>query len=282
MEKRLKMCLTLLRGLIVMKVPRIVISVVLVLFLTVGFCFGQNTAEGSFVKGVEYAAEGKFEEAKKAFENALKAGPYYYHRAKEALEVIEDVFDRKIKSKTAIHYFKGKSYREKKQWDEAIAEYNIAIEINPKFAMAYNDRGITYRWKGQHDKAIADFSKAIEIDPKFAVAYYNRGIAHDKKGQYDKEISDYKKAIEINPKYAKAYSNRGVAYGRKGQYDKAISDYNKAIEINPKYAEDYSNRGSVYFVKGQYDMACSDWKRACELGDCSNWGITHKALCIGK
>ena len=69
--------------------------------------------------------------------------------------------------------------------------------------------------KSQYDKAISDYTKAIEINPRFAEAYYNRGLAYGKKGQYDKAISDYTKAIEINPRFAEAYNNRGDAYGRK-------------------------------------------------------------------
>jgi len=149
---------------------RIALLARIISFLAINLCYGQNTAEQTWTKGVEYAADGKFKEAKGEFEKALKADPYY-DPAKEALEVIENVVDQKIKSKTAIHLFKGKSYREKEQWDEAIAEYNIALEIDPKFAMAYNDRGIAYDNKGQHDQAIADFSKAIEINPRYAEAY---------------------------------------------------------------------------------------------------------------
>ena len=42
---------------------RIGISVLLILSLAVGLCFGQNTPEQIHTKGLEYAAEGKFEEA---------------------------------------------------------------------------------------------------------------------------------------------------------------------------------------------------------------------------
>ncbi len=42
--------------------------------------------------------------------------------------------------------------------------FNKAIEINPKFAEAYNNRGLAYYIKGQHDKAISDCTKAKEIE----------------------------------------------------------------------------------------------------------------------
>ena len=145
------------------------------------------------------------------------------------------------------------------------------------------NQGVVLLEEGQYDRAIAYFNKAIEINPKYADAYNNRGNAYAKKGQYDKAIADYNKAIEINPRFAAAYNNRGNAYMGNGQYDKAISDYNKAIEINPRDAFAYDNRGFVYMVKlGNKNKACSDWKRACELGDCSKWGNVNKLLCIGK
>jgi tetratricopeptide (TPR) repeat protein len=39
-----------------------------------------------------------------------------------------------------------------------------------------------YRNKGEFDKAIADFSKAIELDPNYAEAYFNRAYAYHRKG----------------------------------------------------------------------------------------------------
>ena len=47
----------------------------------------------------------------------------------------------------------------------------------------YFNRGIASINKAQYDRPIADFNKAIEIDPKYARAYNNRGIAYDNKGQ---------------------------------------------------------------------------------------------------
>jgi tetratricopeptide (TPR) repeat protein len=81
-----------------------------------------------------------------------------------------------------------------------------------KDADFYNNQGVAYDDKGQFDKAIANYNKAIELDPKHAMAYYNRGNSYYDKREYDKAISDYTKATEINPRYAEAYNNCGNAY----------------------------------------------------------------------
>jgi len=163
--------------------------------------------------------------------------------------------------------YRGLAYNYKGQHDKAISDYTKAIEINPRFAKAYNNRGIVYYSRGQHDKAILDFYEAIEINPRHFKAYWNRGIIHAEKGQHDKAISDYDKALEINPRFAKAYHNRGIAYAMgKAQFDKAISDYDKAIEINPRFAKAYNNRGIAYFEKREYEKAWDDVNKAQDLG----------------
>ncbi len=145
------------------------------------------------------------------------------------------------------YFSRGNDYLEKEMYDEAIAEFNKAVQINPKFSSAYNNRCDTYRIKKQYQEAISDCTKAIELKPDFADAYYNRGLAYDYSGQYDKAILDYTKAIELNPKEHKAYNNRGVIYSNKKKLDdKAISDYTKAIEINPNYTLAYANRCNIY------------------------------------
>ena len=106
------------------------------------------------------------------------------------------------------------------------------------------------------------YSKAIEINPKHAVAYNNRGAAFNTLGEYQKAIDDYNKAIEINPKHAVAYNNRGAVFKNLGEYQKAIDDYTKSIELNPKLAATYNNRGHAYAVQKASTAACGDFYQA--------------------
>jgi tetratricopeptide (TPR) repeat protein len=131
----------------------------------------------------------------------------------------------------------------------------------------YLNRGIAQYKKGDYDQAIANYTRAIEINPNYAKAYFYRGLAYQDKGDYDRAIADYTKAIEINPKLDIAYNNRGLAYQDKGDYDRAIADYTKAIEINPKFDVAYYNRGSTYYKKGDHHRGIYDMQMACKLGN---------------
>ena len=133
---------------------------------------------------------------------------------------------------------RGEAYWKKGEHDRAIADYDEAIKINPKFAMPYNNRGVVYGAKGEFDRAIQDYDTAIKLFPKLANAYYNRGLAYAKKGEYDRAIQDHDQAIKLNPKDADAYYNRGNAYENYRNeifITQAIEDYRKALELNPSH-----------------------------------------------
>jgi len=61
-------------------------------------------------------------------------------------------------------------------------------------AKAYNNQGLTYFKMRQYDQAISDFNKALEINPRDVTAYNNRGSAYLEKGLYDKAWEDVHKA----------------------------------------------------------------------------------------
>jgi len=66
-------------------------------------------------------------------------------------------------------------------------------------AQDYYNRGNAYYNKGNYDQAISDHNKAIEINPKYAKAYYNRGATYGKKD--DKKKVMLKKHFKENVKF---------------------------------------------------------------------------------
>jgi len=108
------------------------------------------------------------------------------------------------------------------------------LQTQEAYAIAYSNRGFAYYNKGQYDRAIANYDKAIKLDPKFAIAYNNRGIAYGQKGDDDRAFADFDTAIKLDPKSADTYYNRGIVYGQKGDYDRAIADFDTAIKLDPK------------------------------------------------
>ncbi len=139
------------------------------------------------------------------------------------------------------------------------------IALDPKNAIAFNNRGTAYHALKQHDKAIEDYNQAIILEPEDVSGFYNRGNVYHGLKEYNKAIEDYTQAIILNPEYADTFYNRGITYYDLKQYDKAIEDYNQAIILNPEYASAFNNRGIAYREIGKEEKAVADLKEANEL-----------------
>ena len=157
---------------------------------------------------------------------------------------------------------RGNVYYNMDEYGLALKDYNKAIAIRPDYATAYNNRGMVYFVRREYEKALTDFNKAIELMPGFALAYNNRGMIYYKKNDNDQAMINFNKAIKLNPDYFYSYNNRGNVYFRQKNYDAAIKDFTKAISLNPDFSFAYCNRGNAYFYKEDYDKALTDYNKA--------------------
>lgn len=83
------------------------------------------------------------------------------------------------------------------------------------------------------DAALTHFSQAIELDPTFAEAYNQRAIAKYLTERYDQSIADCERAIERMSCHFGAWSGMGHCHAHEGRMADAIRCYHRALEINP-------------------------------------------------
>jgi len=162
-------------------------------------------------------------------------------------------------------YFERAYQRFESDPDGAIADFNLAIQLNPEYAAAYNNRAFVRNCKEDWEDAIVDCTEAIRLDPQYAAAYTNRAYARQAQGDIDGAIVDYGEAIQLDPQYAVAYSKRGIAHFVKGHLDEAIADQSEAIRLNPKYIQAYYSRGYFRYNKGDLDGSIADYSIALNL-----------------
>jgi len=107
--------------------------------------------------------------------------------------------------------------------DRAISLFTSAIgggDLNrPNLALAYHYRGAEYLKTNRYDEAIADLDRAIMLEPvKLPAAYSDRGIAYRRKG-------DYAKAIALAKDYVDAHFNEALALLTVGEYARGFAEY---------------------------------------------------------
>jgi tetratricopeptide (TPR) repeat protein len=148
---------------------------------------------------------------------------------------------------------------------QALAEFEAAINLDGTCWRAYHNRGVSLAQMRDFDGALKDFDKAIELKPEHADAWFNRAELKFGKRRYDDAIADYNQALKLNPNDAAAYGSRGHAKWGARQHQSAVEDYNLAIKLNPKNALAYTHRGLAYTEQGLYERAAIDYRKAMEL-----------------
>lgn len=95
-------------------------------------------------------------------------------------------------------------YRARADWkkkmgkpDDALADHNISIGIEPNNVESYDYRADVYMMQGDLDKALADYNTATRINPNYVAAYYSRGTIYENKGEIDEARAEYNKAIAL-------------------------------------------------------------------------------------
>ena len=140
------------------------------------------------------------------------------------------------------HQVRGIAHDKAGSYDFALADFRIALELNPNDATIYHDRGNVYIKKDEYDHAITDFSRALVLDSSLGETYHNRGLAYEEKGDFDRAIADYTSALEIEPGNSDFRNNRANAYIEKGDYDRAISDCKEVLKKDPTNKTAIENR----------------------------------------
>jgi tetratricopeptide (TPR) repeat protein len=129
------------------------------------------------------------------------------------------------------------------QYEHALAEYQKALEIDPKASVVHRSLGYfflhrPYRVESRNEKqleaAITEFKKAIELDPNDSDTHCYLGDALRSKNQIDDAISELEKAIGLDPKSSEPHWILGQIYEGKHQLDRSIAEYREGIRLDPK------------------------------------------------
>jgi tetratricopeptide (TPR) repeat protein len=154
------------------------------------------------------------------------------------------------------------AYEHKGDFDHAIEDDTHVIQLNPKEAIAYNNRGFHYQCKGDFDHAIADYSQAIQIFPEMSLAWFNRSEAYHLKGNDPQAIDDLGRVIHFQPKNAVAWNNRCYYRAIVGELDAALEDCNRSLQLQPGIGATLDSRGFTYLKMKKYDLAIVDYDAA--------------------
>jgi len=124
-------------------------------------------------------------------------------------------------------------------------ESDFSSSSNPDAVDAYN-AGLEKMQADNLKEALPFFEKAVQLDEKFAFAWDNLGICNRKLGNYEAALKAYNKSLEIDPKGKTPLQNIPVVYIYQKDYDKAIQAYERIATVYPDDPEIFYGIGNIY------------------------------------
>ena len=149
--------------------------------------------------------------------------------------------------------------------EEAIADYDETIRLDPNNAEAYRVRAAAKFEIGRYEQAVADYDQAIRLNPNDAEAYRIRAAAKVEIGRYEQAFEDFDEAIRLAPNIPEEYLGRGFSKDKLDKYQEALDDYSEALRLDPSLGIAYSLRGDLLAKLGRYQAAYKDREQAKKL-----------------
>jgi len=154
---------------------------------------------------------------------------------------------------------------ERGRWEEALRELKAAIAINPYNGAWYFNLGLTLDMMERFDEAIAAYHRALEMDPDDVELLNALGQDCVRAGNFDEAITRFNRIEQINPAFEPAYCNRILAYSEKGEHEVADQMFYLARQYKEKCPQCFYNIGGSLMSRGLFDRALWCWQQVLEL-----------------
>ncbi|HYV57107.1 MAG TPA: tetratricopeptide repeat protein [Candidatus Nitrosopolaris sp.] len=163
------------------------------------------------------------------------------------------------------HFNLGNSLMGAGRIDEAIAELQRAVELQPNFPDARLSLGNAFMIKGDVEQAVAEYERTLRIDPRHAGVHNNLAAILDQRGDTDAAVSHYRRALKGDPWNAPLQANYAGLHARAEDWAGATVRYRKAIRADPSYAPAYLGLGLCLEQQGNTAAAIAALRTATGL-----------------
>jgi predicted O-linked N-acetylglucosamine transferase (SPINDLY family) len=132
----------------------------------------------------------------------------------------------------------------------------------PQDADIRTHHGLALQGLGQHEEALADFDRALALNPAAALALLYRGDLLLELGRAGDALASYDRLIQLAPNFDEAWFRRGAAFWALNRADEALASYRKCLALNPRRFGAAFNIGTTLLKLDRYDEACAAFEAA--------------------
>lgn len=138
--------------------------------------------------------------------------------------------------------------------DDVRGLFEVASYLNPTDSNVHLALGVINFMVRDFDQAIAAFNKAVEANPQDATLWNKLGATLANSGKNSEALDAYHKALELKPNYVRAWVNLGIAYANIKDYSTAARFYLCALSLNPEAAHVWNYLTTSFVCMNRFDL----------------------------
>jgi len=232
------------------------------------------------------------------FNSILKATDAFQRNQDDQAEALLEQVQQKDPQIYVIPFLLGESALRRQNWDQAAAQLQRCLALNPNFDNAMTGLALALAKLGRADDAKNWLQKALQINPENYRAWYQTGLL-DGRSDPPAALSAFQKAIAIQPNFspgqretgmglyqqkdyagaaihlekalslgledARLHNFLGICYSQTNRLSQAVREHQRAVELDPALAEAHLNLALAYQRIGKIDQARDEYATACKL-----------------
>lgn len=189
---------------------------------------------------------------------------------------------RITKKPNEIWFERGNTFSKSGQYEQAIAAYDKAIQIQPELVTVWLRRGEALFNLKRYEEAIASYDNAIQIKLDSDEVWYYRGLALHYSNRYEEAVASYNKAIQLKDENYLAWHFRSLTLYVLQRYEEALAGYDKVIQIQPAFAQAWDHRGCVLTDLERYEEAIASCNKAIQIQPYEPGAWTDKGIALAE
>ena len=184
---------------------------------------------------------------------------YLYLLDIAAQESGQKELDEKILSRMAtvgqgiaeFYLILGKAHLNREETEQAIAELERAVVLNPNLPFLHFNLGMAYERSGDYERAESEFRRDITLEPDLADNYDQLGALYTRIGRDQEAERAFREALKRDSRMASAYAGLAKLYQKQQKLEPALRMADTALRLSPDYEGGHYLRGRILMQLGR-------------------------------
>jgi tetratricopeptide (TPR) repeat protein len=185
----------------------------------------------------------------------------FLKRYDDAMKIV-DRYQPTLENDRDLPLIAGHVNADHNEFEAAVQDFTLALQIDPKMAVGYMNRGYVYNDLRLATKAEQDFRKALELNPQYGEAHLGLAYALLQLRRSTAALKEAEVASRLLPDSESLHLVKAEGYRQRAMLAAAEGEYKQALKLNPNASTSYLALAEVQYRARKYSASADTLRSA--------------------